>query len=85
MPNLVREVVSNLSLAGCESIMREAEDWERSGVVPDDAILRVVSEKIHSEVPNILVLIMNDVVREVWRRLAWEYLNRTDVPLKNIS
>lgn len=79
MTNAIRKLVEDLSVEECKRIHAEANTWERTGILPNDSLLRDVTSQWlerHNlrELVSVSIHMLN-VTHEVWRRFAAPHLD----------
>lgn len=75
MTNLLREYVATLTEETCTQIIKDQEQFERDGFIGDCALrdtARIVKEHILSAQDTNIVLWMDRLVFEVYRRYTYE-------------
>jgi len=63
----IQDVVALLSFQDQVTLIRESEEWNKTSVVPDESMLRAVTEKIFGDSSALQMLVVS---REVYRNVA---------------
>lgn len=72
--NRYRTLAQSTPIKNLVAIWYESEVWDDTGILPDDATLRAFQAEAAPDVP-VNVLQLHAAAAEVWREIAWGYMN----------